>query len=33
MSVCTIIITFAHHERTAVSVGENGALVLDARNT
>ena len=29
---CTIIMSFAHRERTGVSVGENAVLVVKARN-
>jgi hypothetical protein len=29
---CTIIITFAHRDKTGTSVGEKAVLVLNARN-
>lgn len=32
INACTIIMSFAHRERTSVSVGENAVLVVNARN-
>ena len=32
MSDCSIVASLAHRERTAVSVGENAVLVLNATN-